>query len=256
MSIYNHLFLVPHNLHYLNRYVRLLTIWQAQVIPITEYTERHHILPRSMFAEFASFRKYPDNMIVLTARQHFVAHWILSKAFKTNGMIYAYYAMMNGSLKQRQLSYTSRQYESARMALSKSMIGNSRGIGAISEWHKQRISKALTGRIIGDETRKKLSEANKGRKHSEKSRANMSKGQRNRLPITPETCKKISESLTGVKHSEERRARNHFNTTGMVTAINIHTREYRSITKEEFSADGKKNWVGPMTKLGPLAPRS
>ena len=38
------------------------------------YTEKHHIIPKSLGGSNCA-----DNMIQLTAREHFVAHWLLWK---------------------------------------------------------------------------------------------------------------------------------------------------------------------------------
>jgi hypothetical protein len=41
---------------------------------IDGYTERHHILPRSLGGT-----NDKDNLVDLTAREHFICHWLLTK---------------------------------------------------------------------------------------------------------------------------------------------------------------------------------
>ena len=71
----------PHNLHYLNRYIKFIN--HCIDNPILSKTEDHHICPKSsdLFPEFKSFKKYPWNMAKLTLRQHYIAHRLLWKAF-------------------------------------------------------------------------------------------------------------------------------------------------------------------------------
>lgn len=74
----------PHNEHHLNRYIKFICSLQ-DVIPIhIKYvTEQHHICPRlnDLFPEYKSFTLHPWNKIVLTRRQHYIAHLMLRKAF-------------------------------------------------------------------------------------------------------------------------------------------------------------------------------
>lgn len=43
--------------------------------------EFHHILPISVFPEFKSFREHPWNKVLLTYKEHFICHWLLTKMF-------------------------------------------------------------------------------------------------------------------------------------------------------------------------------
>ncbi len=68
----------PHNVHYLKRYILFIRSCQGQ-----NEGEKHHICPKSLdlFPEYKSFIKHPWNKVLLTLRQHFVAHFMLAKAF-------------------------------------------------------------------------------------------------------------------------------------------------------------------------------
>jgi hypothetical protein len=81
MTIYAILTSIPHNHHYVKRYVSFIEGCQKVNEDYTGYTEKHHICPKSLFPEYKSFSKHPWNKVVLTARQHVIAHWILWKVY-------------------------------------------------------------------------------------------------------------------------------------------------------------------------------
>lgn len=74
----------PTNSLYLNRYIKLL----RSVKPTTEYSETHHIIPKSLGGSDDTL-----NLIKLPSRVHFVAHWMLWKAYQTDELAYAFWAM-------------------------------------------------------------------------------------------------------------------------------------------------------------------
>lgn len=57
-------------------------------------TQRHHILPRCLFPEYKSF-KNSWNIVNLTNKDHYIAHYFLAKFSKHPSMISAWYAMNN-----------------------------------------------------------------------------------------------------------------------------------------------------------------
>ena len=91
------------------------------------YLEGHHIFPISRYGK-------TDRIVYLTAREHFLAHWLLYKIClkrygiknrKTFNMGSAF-AMMCVSNDLQERTYTSRQYEIARKCLSKIRTGKKR----------------------------------------------------------------------------------------------------------------------------------
>jgi len=72
----------PHNLHYLNRYVKFIKWCNSQPKAKT-YCESHHICPKAadLFPEYKDLRINKWNSIKLTARQHIIAHIILWKTY-------------------------------------------------------------------------------------------------------------------------------------------------------------------------------
>jgi hypothetical protein len=84
------------------------------------YTETHHIIPRSLGG-----KNFKSNLIVLSAREHFIAHLLLSKMFsdkmKKAKMIMALAMMMVSSKNQNRYRFTSRQFSFLRELHAKSM---------------------------------------------------------------------------------------------------------------------------------------
>ena len=60
-----------------DRYFKLIEYYQN--VELDEY-EKHHILPKFIFPEFANISQNSWNMIKLPIRAHFIAHYILAKA--------------------------------------------------------------------------------------------------------------------------------------------------------------------------------
>lgn len=81
------------------------------------YSERHHIIPRSLGGSDAA-----DNLVTLSAREHFLAHWLLWKTYKSSKLAHAFF-MMTLRGKGQDRGITSRQYEIAKRAMSLSKTG-------------------------------------------------------------------------------------------------------------------------------------
>jgi hypothetical protein len=101
----------PHSIHYLNRYLKLIS-YAIQHPSVTEFNEEHHILPESMGGD-----NKDTNLVILSARQHYLAHWMLWKAYKSKEMTSAFFAMsnQNNQYQGRTRRITSRTYELLRM---------------------------------------------------------------------------------------------------------------------------------------------
>jgi len=103
-----------------NKYTRWYynIINRAQTRLLNCYTERHHIIPKSLGGSNES-----SNLVSLTAREHFICHMLLTKmvgGIQRQKMIHARWAM--ATLKkdcQDRYRLTSIQYESARQEYSK-----------------------------------------------------------------------------------------------------------------------------------------
>lgn len=116
-------------------------IANAKTRVLEGYTEEHHIIPKSLGGSNS-----PDNLVKLTAREHFICHWLLTKCVEKNveKMRYALWLMTNteNSLQER-YKITPKKYEIIKKSLALT------------------FSKQHTGRKMSEETKRKISETRK-----------------------------------------------------------------------------------------------
>lgn len=141
------------------------------------YFEGHHIIPKCKGGSGSSNRpKNNNNIVLLTAREHFIAHWLLWRIYGDRQMALAFHKMMSSKNNIKRFT-SSRGYEEAREAFRITNIGNKYGKGQVkivSEEQKRKQSESMKGRYLGElnpskrpEVRKKISEKLKGRKKTE-----------------------------------------------------------------------------------------
>ena len=98
---------------------------------IDYYTERHHIQPRSLGGS-----DQDDNLVLLSAREHFIIHWLLFKIYRNQSTAFAWNMMcMPMPTGKRQ---TSASYKYAREAFSAAQKGVPK-----ADAHRAKISEAL-----------------------------------------------------------------------------------------------------------------
>lgn len=143
-----------------------LIINRAKTRELSGYVEHHHIIPKCLGGTDVK-----ENIVKLTAREHFVAHQLLVMIHKDNKALkYAAYMMTIGPNGRR---------------------NNNRLYSWLKEdYYANRIqSSGFTGR-----------------KHSEATKAKMREARAKRGPVSQEVRDRISKTKTGVKMSEEARA--------------------------------------------------
>lgn len=167
------------------------------------YYEAHHIVPRSLGGSNKN-----SNMVLLTAREHFVIHKCLPLIYIKEDNLNAYHKMVH-ALNRFLYSKNSNSYKIT-----------SRDYVKIKEAHGVSISKALTGIVRSAETKQKVSDGLKkyyennpghftGLTHSTETLKKMSakrSGENNPQygkARTEEECKKISNTMKGQKKSAE-----------------------------------------------------
>ena len=97
-----------------------------------------------------------SNLVLLTARQHYIAHWMLWKAYK--GKMTRAFVLMSGRVGAHK--YNSKYYAKAKEELSEMMKGDGNPSSkGLTDEHKQNISKAVTGRIYSEEKKRNFKEA-------------------------------------------------------------------------------------------------
>jgi hypothetical protein len=158
-----------------NKYFRWYNsiILSAKNKQVSGYTEKHHIIPKSLGGNNSK-----DNLVVLTAREHFVCHWLLSKCTYGSKMKYALWNLMHVKNVHQQSRHkiTSRVYQLLRESLSESFSVAQKG-----------------KRVLSAETRKKMSDTRKARIKSGDIKVNENK----------EKYKIIAEKRRGTSQSAE-----------------------------------------------------
>lgn len=142
-----------------NKYFKIYfaLINRAKLRTLEGYTEKHHIIPRSLGGNNTK-----SNLAILTGREHFICHLLLTKIVEGKNkskMVFALNSMMNrrNDTMDRYVP-NSKFYERLRILLSEAhkQIGR-------SEAHKLAISKRHKGKIVSEETKKKMSESSKSK---------------------------------------------------------------------------------------------
>lgn len=145
-----------------------------------EYYERHHITPKSLGG---SNKK--ENLVLLTFKEHFIAHLLLSKMYGGESKRKMYYALwrMSSSNKNHKRILSASQYENCRLSGVLAKIKH-----LVTEETRLKISKGNKGKVRTDEMKNNSRQANLGKKNG---------------PPSNETRDKISKSNLGKKRSEE-----------------------------------------------------
>ena len=182
------------------------------------YTESHHIIPRSLGGGDEA-----DNLVNLTAREHFVCHWLLVKM--TAGQ--DHHKMLNAlrmmrAEKQGQQRYntkiTARVYENIKQEYAKlqSESLKGKGNGFYGKTHtpeaREKIRQKNLGNKLTPEQHARLVANTTGKKKppiTDEHRAKLSAAQSGKnnprygVEVSEETRAKISEKAKGRKQSTE-----------------------------------------------------
>ena len=141
-----------------------------------DYYEGHHIIPKSKGGTGNSNRpKNNKNIVLLTAREHFLAHWLLWRIYQDRPSAMAFHKMLSCNKNQKRIN-SSKGYEEARMLFRKYNLGNQHGKGktrVMSEEQKKKHSELMKGRYKGksnpffgknhtNETKEKIRNSRKG----------------------------------------------------------------------------------------------
>ena len=146
-------------------------------LPPGVYTERHHIIPKSLGGS-----DHQANLAILTGREHFVCHWLLTK--------------MTSDEAQRKMSYTCKRMMAAGKKQDRYII-----TGRRYELLKRRMSENLKGRKFTPEWREKLKAAARRRCEA------MTKEERQRRS---ELLAALNKSRKGIKKPKQSGEANHF----------------------------------------------
>ena len=89
---------------------------------LDDYKELHHIIPKCLGGT-----NEKSNLILLTARQHYLAHWLLYKIHKTTKLVHAWHAMSRVGIGQTNRTINSHLFEYAKKERNRLLSENSKG---------------------------------------------------------------------------------------------------------------------------------
>lgn len=104
------------NNKYTRIYYSIISNAQSRTLPESVYTEKHHIIPKSLGGSNAK-----DNLVALTAREHFICHWLLTKMVlgeQYHKMMFALNRMLSCLQTQERYKITSRKFELIKIAVA------------------------------------------------------------------------------------------------------------------------------------------
>jgi hypothetical protein len=172
------------------------------------YTEMHHIIPKCMGGTNVA-----ENLIRLTAREHFIAHACLYKHYKTSKLAHAWFSMLRCRPSQKRF-FTSRQYAAARKAHSDALKKDL--LGANNHFYGKRHTK---------ETKLKISIANKGRIKSAAEVQNW--------------VEKVASKPKSTEHKAK------IGRKGFVMLQNIETKQTIRVLKTDVTTYDRNVWKNP-----------
>lgn len=189
------------------------------------YKEHHHIIPKALGGSDSL-----DNLVYLTAREHYIAHLLLTRITEgiyKSKMVNAVFCMIN--LNNTKVS--SKIYEKLRIAQSERMkIYNP----VFNNKTKEKISNSLKKFYSNRDS------TFKGKHHSEATKKILSEQKKDK-PLSHEHRKKISEAhkgKTGFKHSEATKQR----IASKLKLLNTG-KKHTLKSKQKMSESAKLRWL-------------
>jgi hypothetical protein len=133
-----------------NKYTRIYysIIENAKSRTISGYTENHHIIPKSLGGDNSQ-----DNLVALTAREHFICHLLLTKITEgeaRNKMLCAvFYLTGRGASKRNNVIKNSKLYQKLKEDHAKAVSKQKKGCKQPprSDETKQRLITSKTGKL-------------------------------------------------------------------------------------------------------------
>jgi hypothetical protein len=160
------------------------------------YYEAHHIIPVCLGGKGKKSQINHENIVLLTAREHYLCHKLLCEIYKDNkSIIYAFWAMSNvwnGSNNRRYIP-NSKDYELARKLYVELISGDKNPMRRAELSGENHHTKR-------EEVRAKMSKSNKGKINSKETREKIGLANKGKL-VTQETRKKMSISKSGVRNN-------------------------------------------------------
>lgn len=176
--------------HYYNKYIKFINSCKEQ--QIVGYKELHHIIPKALEGS-----NDKSNLINLTARQHYLAHWMLWKAYNIKSMHDAFWMMNNvkSDNQERHYKINSKIYntlkeERSRMLSIEMSLNNPSKLESVKELRRLALlgntyGKKNKGMVFTEEHRKNLSNSHKGKQTSDNQKSAVAKANTRRKGTNP-----------------------------------------------------------------------
>lgn len=119
-----------------------------------DYTEKHHITPKCMGGNDKK-----ENIIRLSYREHFLAHWLLCKIYPKNYKLKAAFAKMLETTKNNKRTVSSFQYTIVKKNLKDLKYPWLKGVKSSGSWKKGNIpwNKGISTGPMPEENKTKIS---------------------------------------------------------------------------------------------------
>jgi hypothetical protein len=197
-------------MNYLNIYNLIILKAQKRIKNNDDYYEKHHILPKCIGGN-----NLKENLVYLTAKEHFICHHLLFKIYGGSKLANAWYAMCRIGKGQEKRNINSRLFKNAKE--TRSRILSDQSIGNKNHFY---------GKTHSAETKLKISLANKNRKKSEEEVYNW--------------VKKVASKSKSKEH------RSKIGRYGLTMIQNIHTKEIKRVPLDLIGGIYDTNeWVNP-----------
>jgi hypothetical protein len=161
-------------------------IERAQNRKLDGYKEKHHIIPKCLGGD-----DNKENLVELTAREHFLCHMLLCEIYPTNGKLkQSLWLMSIGKQRNNNLdSYkiSNRIYEKLKIEFSKI------------------VKKRMENRVVTNETKQKISISKKGKKPTKETKEKIRQSNLGRIQSDYQK-QRVSEVNTGVSRNIGRKA--------------------------------------------------
>jgi hypothetical protein len=107
------------------------------------YYESHHIIPKSIRLEFKDLKLNPWNKVLLTPKEHFICHLLLTKMLTgtdKNKMVYALWGMTNQASKYQGKRFKSNMYATYKIKMQESLSSDRKGKSLVDLYGEERAA--------------------------------------------------------------------------------------------------------------------
>lgn len=203
---------------------------------IDGYVEKHHMFPKCLCVTNEE-KLDKKNLVVFTAKEHFIAHRLLSEMFEGNikrKMQKALSMMLVDRLGNRII--TVEEYEIARKANSESKIGIK--LPVRTKEHSKNLSNALSGRTRTEESCRKQSNTKKNTPLSE-----------TQIKEYERRIGKYDGPMKNKTHREESKIKMSISSLGKSKSDNHKKNISIGLTGRQFSEEHIRNLSGPKSTI-------